>query len=264
MARKTHSVAPGSTTPAGDNVDGPMAGVPGPTLASPLLSLPGLEAAGIAGFTADRDSYLSQALPEGVDTSGVLPESEESFYARDPFSADYADFLKSRSAARRSGRKARVDEGLRASLLERPYLMEKPEAAVHRGAAAVWRSLKDQLKQESQKIIDDSDAAELQTLESELASRRALVMAVGKGIDMLLKRLRQRLNEGPAPAVTPAATVPAADAVVSESAPGAAPPPPSAPPPSAPPPSAPPPKSAASVSAASVAAKSPKPKKQKA
>ena len=185
-----------------------MSGVPGPALSSPLLSLPGLEGAGVAGFTADRDSYLSQALPEGVDVSGVLPESEEAFYARDPFSADYADFLKSKGAARRSGRKARVDEGLRASLLERPYLMEKPEEAAHRGAAAVWRSLKDQLKQESQKIIDGSDASDLQALESELASRQALVTAVGRGIEMLLKRLRQRLNESPPAATDPAATVP--------------------------------------------------------
>lgn len=198
------------------DLDGPMSGVSGPALGAPLLSVPGLEAAGIAGFTADRDSYLAQALPEGVAFSGVLPESEEAFYARDPFSADYADFLKSKGAARRTERKARVDEGLRASLLERPFLMDKPEETAHRGAAAVWRSLKDQLKQESQKIIDDSDPAELQALESELASRQALVIAVGKGIDMLLKRLRQRLHEVPSAAAgiasletpVPTATVP--------------------------------------------------------
>ena len=200
-----------------------MSGVPGPALSSPLLSLPGLEGAGVAGFTADRDSYLSQALPAGVDTSGVLPESEEAFYARDPFSADYADFLKSKGAARRSGRKARVDEGLRASLLERPYLMEKPEEAAHRGAAAVWRSLKDQLKQESQKIIDGSDASDLQALESELASRQALVTAVGRGIEMLLKRLRQRLNESPsAAAVAPPAPEPAPPGPPPAQAPAAA------------------------------------------
>ena len=209
MAKNKAPPTEAGPSPAPENpLNGPM------SVAAPLLSVPGLEGAGVAGFTADRDSYLSQSLPDGVAFSGVLPESEEAFYARDPFSADYADFLKSKGAARRTERRARVDEGLRASLLERPFLMEKPEEAAHRGATAVWRSLKDQLKQESHKIIDDSDASELQALESELASRQALVSAVGKGIDMLLKRLRQRLHDAPAPTAAAAVAVAAAPAAV--------------------------------------------------
>ena len=211
MAKNKAPPTEAGPSPAPENpLNGPM------SVAAPLLSVPGLEGAGVAGFTADRDSYLSQALPDGVEFSGVLPETEEAFYARDPFSADYADFLKSRGIARRTERKARVDEGLRASLLERPYLMEKPEEAAHRGAAAVWRSLKDQLKQESHKIIDDSDPSELQALESELASRQALVLAVSRGIEMLLKRLRQRLHDAPAAAAAaaPALAAPAPAAPV--------------------------------------------------
>ena len=150
---------------------------------------------GIGEFTDSRDDILSSAMPETL-----LPDSEEAFYARDPFSADYADFLKSKAEIRQE-KASRVDEDLRANLLEKPFLMAKPEESTLRGAAAVWRSLRDQLKNESLQILDRSDPEELLMLQRELRARQMVLESVTKGVDGLIKRVEQRLSEGgPAPA----------------------------------------------------------------
>lgn len=148
---------------------------------------------GIGDFTAGRDDLLSAAVP-----ATLLPDSEEAFYARDPFSADYADFLKDKADLRRE-KTARVDLELRADLLAKPHLMAKPEESTHRGAAAVWRSLRDQIKNESLGILDRSDPEELLLLQRELRTRQMVLESVAKGVDGLLKRVEQRLAEGPAP-----------------------------------------------------------------
>lgn len=143
----------------------------------------------VAEFSAGRDSLLEGAVPPTL-----LPDSEEAFYARDPFSADYADFLKGKADIRWA-KEAAVDQEMRADLLERPHLMERPEESTHRGAAAVWRSLKDQLKNESLTILDRSDPEELLMLQRELQARKMVVDSVAKGVEGLLKRVEQRLGE---------------------------------------------------------------------
>lgn len=145
---------------------------------------------GIGEFTASRDDILSAAVPESL-----LPDSEDSFYARDPFSADYADFLKGNAEAWRENA-ASVDNELRANLLAKPYMMTKPEESTLRGAAAVWRSLRDQLKNESLAILDRSDPAELLMLQRELRTRKMLLDSVSKGVTGLLSRVEQRLEAG--------------------------------------------------------------------
>ncbi len=145
--------------------------------------------AAVAEFSSGRDALLEGSVP-----ATLLPDSEEAFYARDPFSADYADFLKEKGQLRRD-KAARVDEDLRADLLARPFLMERPEESTHRGAAAVWRSLRDQLKNESLAILDGSDPQELLMLQRELQARKMVLESVGKGIDGLLKRVEQRLDD---------------------------------------------------------------------
>ena len=148
--------------------------------------------AAVLGFGSERDSLLDGQVPPTN-----LPDTEEAFYARDPFSADYADFLKYKRDIREEEAQPRVDEGLRADLLRRPHLMERPEESTHRGAAAVWRSLKDQLKNESLEILDRSDPEELQMLRRELSARQMVLASVGKGIEGLIKRVDQRLAELP-------------------------------------------------------------------
>ena len=152
--------------------------------------------AAVAEFSSGRDALLEGSVP-----ATLLPDSEEAFYARDPFSADYADFLKEKGQLRRD-KAARVDEDLRADLLARPVLMERPEESTHRGAAAVWRSLRDQLKNESLAILDGSDPQELLMLQRELQARKMVLESVGKGIDGLLKRVEQRLDDTDAPQKT--------------------------------------------------------------
>lgn len=155
---------------------------------------------GIGEFTSGRDDVLSAAVPETL-----LPDSEEAFYARDPFSADYADFLKNK-ADMRQDKAPRVDTELRADLLAKPHLMAKPEESALRGAAAVWRSLRDQLKNESLEILDRSDPEELLMLQRELRARQMVLESVTKGVDGLIKRVDQRLDEVSA---APATKIPA-------------------------------------------------------
>lgn len=145
--------------------------------------------AAVAEFSSGRDALLEGAVPPTL-----LPDSEEAFYARDPFSADYADFLKTKADIRWA-KEAPVNAEMRADLLARPHLMERPEESTHRGASAVWRSLKDQLKNESLTILDRSDPEELQMLLRELRVRKMVVDSVAKGVDGLLKRVEQRLGE---------------------------------------------------------------------
>lgn len=161
---------------------------------------------GVGEFTSGRDDLLSSAVP-----ATLLPDSEEAFYARDPFSADYADFLKDK-AEMREQKAPRVDAELRADLLAKPYLMARPEESTLRGAAAVWRSLRDQLKNESLAILDRSDPEELLMLQRELRARQMVLASVTKGVDGLIKRVEQRLDEtGPAPAATTATDAGAGD-----------------------------------------------------
>jgi hypothetical protein len=160
------------------------------------------EHVGVAGISEDDEAHLDTMVPEGVQMTGILPETVDAFYARDPFSADYVDFLKYKGQARRAERQTKIDLGLRASLLEQPLIMEKPEEAAFRGSAAVWRSLRDQLRMESDKLIDESDPFELDALERDLNARKAIVGAVGRGLDMLLKRVQQRKSE-PEPVLAP-------------------------------------------------------------
>jgi hypothetical protein len=177
-ARKTGGkAAPAGSAP--DIPDMPFAGVQDIDIAQ----------AAVAEFSSGRDSLLDGAVPPTL-----LPDSEEAFYARDPFSADYADFLKGKADIRWA-KEAAVDQEMRADLLARPHLMERPEESTHRGAAAVWRSLKDQLKNESLTILDRSDPEELLMLQRELQARKLVVDSVAKGVEGLLKRVEQRLGE---------------------------------------------------------------------
>ncbi len=149
-------------------------------------SLTHLENATLVAFAADRDSFLTEELPESL-----LPQGEEEFMSRDLFSADYVEFLYAKRDVNETVRG--VNRGLRESLLEKPHLMEKPEEGAHRGAAAVWRSLRDQLHEESLQKIDSSERDELLLMRSELELRRAVVESVAKGLGALLKRLDDRL-----------------------------------------------------------------------
>jgi hypothetical protein len=145
--------------------------------------------AAVAEFSSGRDSLLQGAVPPTLVRDG-----EEAFYARDPFSADYVDFLRGKAEISRA-RVTQVDTELRADLLARPYLMERPEESTNRGAAAVWRSLKGQLANEGQTILDGSDTEELLMLQRELQARKMVLDAVAKGVEGLLKRVEQRLGE---------------------------------------------------------------------
>jgi len=132
----------------------------------------------------------------------VLAEDENAFASRDPFSADYADLIGETADDRQA---ARVDEQLRADLLERPHLFTKPEENAHRGGAAVWRSLRDQLHGETLARLDGSERSELLALKRELETRRIIVEAVATGIGELIARLEQRLEgmDQPPPAADP-------------------------------------------------------------
>jgi hypothetical protein len=177
-----------------------------------------LDPSAIATFSSDRDGILGAASSESL-----LPETEEAFYARDPFSADYVDVLHDRSEARGP---RRVNEALRADLLERPWLMERPEEGGHRGAAAVWRSLRAQLHQTGLDLPDSSDAEELRLLQRELETHRMVIESVTKGLDGLLKRIAQRLEvlDREAPVEPPAVVAAVVPPVPPAEAPSEAPP----------------------------------------
>lgn len=192
--KKTKAGSDGAEKPATDTTDDQA--IPLPAQADVQgIDMDLTHGGGVGEFTSGRDDVLSAAVPETL-----LPDNEEAFYARDPFSADYADFLKSKAEMQRE-RTPRVDAELRADLLAKPYLMAKPEESALRGAAAVWRSLRDQLKGESLAILDRSDPEELLMLQRELRARQMVLESVAKGVDGLIKRVEQRLDkDGPAPA----------------------------------------------------------------
>lgn len=170
-----------------------------PTMAAPV-AFDDLDSSTVATFASERDEILGVA-PE----ASLLPETEEAFYARDPFSADYGDMLHDRKDLRLT---RKVDHRLREDLLEKPFLMERPEEAGTRGAAAVWRSLRAQLHGSSVDLPDGSDPEELRLLRRELEAHRMVVQSLTKGLDGLVKRIGQRLDElkaDPAPSATPAA-----------------------------------------------------------
>ena len=138
-------------------------------------------------------AFEQDILFEGEAPDDGLPQSEDEFFARDPFSADYVMFRRGQAELRRVKR-ARVNEQLRSDMLERPHLMEKPAEAGNRGAAAVWRSLRDLLRSETETLIDSSSLEELMLLKRELEARKAIVEAVNAGLLQQLKRLEQRLS----------------------------------------------------------------------
>jgi len=156
-----------------------------------LEGMPSVDAPGMAhemsldDLRGDEDDLPDQGLAA----------YEQRSVEQDPFVADYASNLK-RMARDRKG--ARVDRQLRASLLEHPHLFPTPEEHGQRGGAAVWRSLRDQLHDESLELVDSSSRSELLALKRELESRRAIVAAVEKGLGHLLERLERRLEEGEA------------------------------------------------------------------
>lgn len=156
----------------------------------------------MSSFAASRDELMA-----GVPTESLLPGSEEAFHARDPFSADYAEFLRG-TADRREVQAPRVDTGLRTDLLAHPYLLARPEEAAQRGAAAVWRSLRNQLLQDPTALPDSSTREELQQLRRDIGAQKLLVDSVARGIDMQLRRIDQRLAEF----ADPAKAAPAPDA----------------------------------------------------
>ena len=137
---------------------------------------------------SDSDLFLDEAM-----IRDPMPDARDEIAARDPFSADYMEFLKDKAARNRVDPR-RVDSELRANLLEKPYLTERPEEAGLRGAAAVWRSLRDQIREESLNLMDASGREELLLLQRELSARKAIVATVDKGLDILLNRLEQRLS----------------------------------------------------------------------
>lgn len=112
----------------------------------------------------------------------------------DPFSSDFADFVQ-RERELRNQLASQVDEQLRADLLEKPYLMERPEEGAYRGIGAVWRSLRDQLDAGGEEKLDSSDREELTLLKRELKARKHLVEAVVKGIDKSLDAVEARLEK---------------------------------------------------------------------
>jgi len=150
--------------------------------------VPDLRDTGMATFLADRDSVLG-----GEISDPVLPQSEEDFALRDPFSADYIEF-RLQQAQYKNRIEGRANPQLRADLLASPHLLEKPAESGSRGAAAVWRSLRDILGDESLQVMDSSGREELLHLKRELMSRKAVVAAVGEGIGKQLQRIEQRLS----------------------------------------------------------------------
>ncbi len=150
-----------------------------------------IESVSLDDVLSERDLFLDEAL-----VRDPMPDSRDEIAARDPFSADYMEFLREKALRNRVDPRE-VDTELRANLLEKPYLTERPEEAGLRGAAAVWRSLRDQIHEESLNLIDTSGRHELLILQRELIARKTIVETVDKGLGMLLDRLRQRLEELP-------------------------------------------------------------------
>ena len=138
-------------------------------------------------YAAERDSLLGEPLPESL-----LPETEDEFASRDPFSADYLEFQKDNIEKKRVEQR-KVDGQLRVDLLARPHLMKEPAESGARGGAAVWRSLRDILRQESATLMDSSGLEELLMLKRELEGRKGIVEAVSAGLDKQMQRLDQRI-----------------------------------------------------------------------
>lgn len=147
-----------------------------------------LENASLDMFSSERD----EMLPVDMDAVPVIVDKDD-FISRDPFSADYVDFAMGRKALKKDGGAAAARRKLRDDLLSRPHLMPKPEEAAHRGSAAVWRSLRDQLKEISLGQIDSSGPEELQLLRNDLMARKQIVDSVAEGLTKLIERLDNRL-----------------------------------------------------------------------
>lgn len=139
-------------------------------------------------FAFERDVLLDGDIPDSA-----LPQDEDALFDRDPFSADFVAYRIGQSQRRKEKYKA-LNEQLRDDLLEHPHLLEKPAESGTRGAAAVWRSLRDLLRGETEGIIDGSSVEELKMLKRELETRKAIVEAVNTGLQHQLKRLEQRLS----------------------------------------------------------------------
>lgn len=142
---------------------------------------------GISNFRDEWDNFLPSELAE----SGV-PLNREEFSLRDPFSEDYSNFRQEQSDNKRANES--VDDDIRADLLEKPFLMKNPVEEGARGAAAVWRSLRDQLHEETLLLIDSSGETELQMLRRELLAQKAIVEAVSLGLKAQLDRLDSTLS----------------------------------------------------------------------
>lgn len=150
--------------------------------------MPDLAESALNMFAAERDLLLTGDLPDSA-----LPQSEEEYVSRDPFSADYVEFRLSETR-HRNEKQAKVNTKVRADLLEQPHLLEKPAESGSRGAAAIWRSLRDMLREESHTVMDNSGLQELLMLKRELETRKRIVEAVNEGLANQLKRLEQRLS----------------------------------------------------------------------
>lgn len=131
-------------------------------------------------------------VDQGLDENGV-PLGMQELVNRDPFTAEYVQFRLDQARGRRENAQS-VDTQKRADLLTNPHLMEKPAEVGNRGAVAVWRSLRDLLREESTTLMDTSNVHELQMLRRELFSRKTLIEAVTMGLDMQLKRLDERIK----------------------------------------------------------------------
>lgn len=147
----------------------------------------------IAESAEDMFAFERDMLLDGDIASSLLPQGEDELFDRDPFSADFVTFRIAQSQARKE-KYAALNEQLREDLLQSPHLMEKPAEAGNRGAAAVWRSLRDLLRGETEALVDSSSVEELMLLKRELETRKTIVEAVNTGLESQLKRLEQRLS----------------------------------------------------------------------
>ncbi len=148
--------------------------------------VPSIPSASLGDIRQEWDELVPNEL-----AVAALPGDREEFMARDPFSEDYVLFRKERAAAKQN--EEVVNAKVRDDLLEKPYLMPNPVEEGVNGAAAVWRSLRDILHEESRKLIDTSGKTELMMLRRELLTRKAIVEAVNAGIANQLERLDKRV-----------------------------------------------------------------------
>lgn len=174
-AKKSGAVAPGAT-----RSEGPSFGV-----VNGDLTVVGVDNSSLRTFASGHG-----AMDELPGQSLAAYEADAA--GQDRFSPEHLDRASALSE-RRPVRK--VDEELRADLLERPHLFANPQENGRRGLVAVWRSLKDQLRDETLTIIDSSTPSELAMHRRELESRRAVVASVEQGLEILIARIDQRLAE---------------------------------------------------------------------